>query len=108
MRIACLQFAPLIGDVENNINLANAILDKTDPKHLDLLVLPEMAFSGEFFKHGPFLCLKGQINILSLPASYRTWMPNMPFTFLPSYMSNVKNYISLPVYRFSTASAYCL
>jgi protein N-terminal amidase len=47
MRIACLQFAPLVGDVENNISRADAILEKTNPKDLDLLVLPEMAFSGE-------------------------------------------------------------
>lgn len=48
MRIACLQFAPNVGDVENNINHAETILDKADPKNLDWLVLPEMAFSGEF------------------------------------------------------------
>lgn len=47
MRIACLQFAPLVGDVDNNISLADTILDKADPKNLDLLVLPEMAFSGK-------------------------------------------------------------
>jgi protein N-terminal amidase len=47
MRIACLQFAPLVGDVENNISRADAILEKANPKDLDLLVLPEMAFSGE-------------------------------------------------------------
>jgi predicted amidohydrolase len=54
MRIACLQFAPLVGDVENNINIANTILDKADPKGLDLLVLPEMAFSGEYSNMNPF------------------------------------------------------
>ncbi len=47
MRIACLQFAPLVGDIETNINRADAILGKANPKDLDLLVLPEMAFSGE-------------------------------------------------------------
>ncbi|QSZ35785.1 hypothetical protein DSL72_006907 [Monilinia vaccinii-corymbosi] len=47
MRIACLQFAPRVGDVENNLSRANAILSKANPKDIDLLVLPEMAFSGE-------------------------------------------------------------
>lgn len=47
MRVACLQFAPLVGDVENNIALADAILEAANPEDLDLLVLPEMAFSGE-------------------------------------------------------------
>jgi predicted amidohydrolase len=49
MRIACLQFAPVIGEVDNNLNRADAVLAKTDQKeldHLDLLVLPELAFTG--------------------------------------------------------------
>lgn len=49
MRIACLQFAPQVGDVSNNLNRADAVLSKADPAeldNLDLLVLPEMAFSG--------------------------------------------------------------
>jgi hypothetical protein len=47
MRIAILQFAPQVGDVNNNLNRADAVLSKANPKDLDLLVLPEMAFSGE-------------------------------------------------------------
>lgn len=49
MRIACLQFAPQVGDVSNNMTRADAVLSKADPgdlEHLDLMVLPEMAFSG--------------------------------------------------------------
>jgi hypothetical protein len=63
MRIACLQvrpflrrghsflltgkqFAPQVGDVDNNLNRADAVLSKANPKNLDLLVLPELAFSG--------------------------------------------------------------
>lgn len=49
MRIGCLQFAPRVGDVSNNITRAEAVLSKADPDELqglDLLVLPEMAFSG--------------------------------------------------------------
>lgn len=48
MRIACLQFAPQVGDVDNNLNRADAVLSRADPEDLDLLVLPELAFSGTF------------------------------------------------------------
>lgn len=48
MRIACLQFAPVLGDVDNNLNRADLVLDQADPQDLDLLVLPELAFSGKF------------------------------------------------------------
>ncbi|KAH9909628.1 carbon-nitrogen hydrolase [Xylariomycetidae sp. FL2044] len=50
MRIGCLQFAPQVGDVDNNLNRADAILNKAQPKDLDLLVLPELAFTGYNFK----------------------------------------------------------
>lgn len=49
MRIGCLQFAPQVGDVDNNLNRADSVLNRADPRDLDdldLLVLPEMAFSG--------------------------------------------------------------
>ncbi|TGO68921.1 hypothetical protein BOTNAR_0018g00440 [Botryotinia narcissicola] len=49
MRIACLQFDPQVGDVANNFTKAYAILAKAEPEDLDLLVLPEMAFSGYNF-----------------------------------------------------------
>ncbi|PQE30731.1 hypothetical protein CJF32_00005908 [Rutstroemia sp. NJR-2017a WRK4] len=45
MRIACLQFAPQVGDVDNNLNRADAVLSRANPKNIDLLVLPELAFS---------------------------------------------------------------
>lgn len=48
MRIACLQFAPQVGDISNNLDRADAVLRKADPKDIDLLVLPELAFSGMF------------------------------------------------------------
>jgi predicted amidohydrolase len=48
MRIGCLQFSPVLGDVDNNLNRADAVLSRANPKDLDLLVLPELAFSGEF------------------------------------------------------------
>lgn len=56
MRIACLQFAPQVGDVDNNLNRADAIISKTHPsqlEHLDLLVLPELAFTGMQLPRGP-------------------------------------------------------
>ncbi|KAK4032740.1 carbon-nitrogen hydrolase [Parachaetomium inaequale] len=53
MRIACLQFAPKVGDTSNNITRADAVLSSADPddlENLDLLVLPEMALSGYNFR----------------------------------------------------------
>ncbi|KAG5950904.1 hypothetical protein E4U53_004215 [Claviceps sorghi] len=49
MRIGCLQFAPQVGQVNDNISKADAILDTAHLEHLDLLVLPELAFSGYNF-----------------------------------------------------------
>lgn len=47
MRIACLQFNPQVGDVDNNMTRADRVLSKGDTENLDLIVLPEMAFSGK-------------------------------------------------------------
>lgn len=47
MRIGCLQFAPQVGDVDNNLNRADAVLSRANPDDLDVLVLPELAFSGK-------------------------------------------------------------
>ncbi|KAK1655530.1 carbon-nitrogen hydrolase [Colletotrichum phormii] len=59
MRIGCLQFAPQVGDIDNNLNRADSVLSKADTDDLDLLVLPELAFSGYNFKSlqhiSPFL-----------------------------------------------------
>jgi len=59
MRIACLQFAPVLGDVDNNLTRAEAVLSKANPQNLDILVLPELAFTGYNFKSlehiSPFL-----------------------------------------------------
>ncbi|KAJ8131047.1 hypothetical protein O1611_g2578 [Lasiodiplodia mahajangana] len=63
MRVGCLQFAPQVGDVDNNLNRADAVLSKANPENLDLLVLPELAFTGYNFKSlreiSPFLEPKG-------------------------------------------------
>ncbi|KAL2258514.1 hypothetical protein VTK26DRAFT_8155 [Humicola hyalothermophila] len=54
MKIACLQFAPEVGDVDNNLSRADAVLGQAGLEeldhHLDLLVLPELAFTGYNFK----------------------------------------------------------
>ncbi|ROW11652.1 hypothetical protein VPNG_05593 [Cytospora leucostoma] len=53
MRIGCLQFAPQVGDIDNNLNRADACLAKANPEDLDtldVLVLPELAFTGYNFK----------------------------------------------------------
>ena len=47
MRIGCLQFAPQLGDIDNNLNRADAVLSRHEPEDLDLLVLPELAFTGK-------------------------------------------------------------
>jgi predicted amidohydrolase len=52
MRIACLQFAAQVGDIENNLDRADAVLQKAKTDELDgldLLVLPELAFTGTVF-----------------------------------------------------------
>ncbi|KAL5628705.1 hypothetical protein BROUX41_002096 [Berkeleyomyces rouxiae] len=50
MKIACLQFSPVRGDVNNNLSRADSVLLKAaDTDHLDLIVLPEMAFTGYNF-----------------------------------------------------------
>ena len=67
MRIACLQYAPLVslllalylegefsstshnvqtGDINQNMNRAEAVLSRSNLDGIDLLVLPELAFSG--------------------------------------------------------------
>ena len=54
MRLACLQFAPQVGDTDGNISRADAVLSRADPdalNRLDLLVLPELALTGTF--HAP-------------------------------------------------------
>ncbi|KAK3994721.1 hypothetical protein QBC44DRAFT_285459 [Cladorrhinum sp. PSN332] len=53
MKIACLQFAPHVGDVDNNLDRADAVLNSVKEEvldSLDLLVLPELALTGYNFK----------------------------------------------------------
>jgi protein N-terminal amidase len=50
MRIACLQFNPQLGNIAHNLKRAETIISRAAPVDLDLLILPEMAFSGYNFK----------------------------------------------------------
>lgn len=71
MRIGCLQFAPQVGDVHNNLNRADAVLSRANPEDLDLLVLPELAFTGmchvlylpsaRLGLHQPALCIPRRV-----------------------------------------------
>jgi predicted amidohydrolase len=48
MRIAALQFCPFLGEVAASIDHAERLLyqDESRLQNLDLLVLPELAFTG--------------------------------------------------------------
>lgn len=46
MRIATVQFAPELGKTQENIRRADVLLEHLSPGRCDLLVLPELAFSG--------------------------------------------------------------
>lgn len=49
MKTACLQFNPILGAVKHNISVAEALLESVSPGDIDLLVLPELAFTGYNF-----------------------------------------------------------
>lgn len=70
MRIGCLQFAPHVGDVDNNINRADSVLasaKQEDLSNLDVLILPEMAFSGE---HSTATCFGPCQALAAYPSQY--------------------------------------
>ena len=46
MKIACIQFAPRVGDVNGNISRVDELLDAASPADLDVIVLPELGFLG--------------------------------------------------------------
>ena len=46
MRIGCIQFAPVLGEVEQSMTAATVVLEQGDATDVDLLVLPELAFTG--------------------------------------------------------------
>lgn len=48
MKVACLQFAPEVGRLQENIARADRILVEAQlPVDVDWLVLPELAFTGK-------------------------------------------------------------
>lgn len=49
MRISTLQFSPKLGQVQLNIAHADSLLVNTRPDEFELLVLPELAFTGYNF-----------------------------------------------------------
>lgn len=72
MRIGCLQLAPALGKLEENMATADKILDEAEQSPLslrvDLLVLPEMAFTGKFGSLDLFLFL---VVVVTFPSSER-------------------------------------
>ncbi|KAM0787682.1 hypothetical protein ACM66B_003745 [Microbotryomycetes sp. NB124-2] len=49
VRIACLQLSPVFKDVEASQERADVHVNELEPRSIDLLVLPEMAFTGYNF-----------------------------------------------------------
>lgn len=49
MKIAVIQFNPKIGEVKNNIVLAESLLEATDLEGVQLLVGPELGLTGQSF-----------------------------------------------------------
>jgi len=57
-----MKFNPQLGNLAHNLKRAEAIISKANPTDLDLLILPEMAFSGALFLFNHMLlliCLPG-------------------------------------------------
>ena len=53
MKIACLQLAPELYRLDENMAKADALLEHVKPGDIDLLVLPEMAFTGKLLFSRP-------------------------------------------------------
>lgn len=66
MHIAILQFSPVLGAVEQNMARADELLRTANTKGLDLLVLPELAFSGAYGEHLDFITRLGISKCVSL------------------------------------------
>lgn len=49
MRVGCLQFSPVVGDILGNMQKADKLLEGISERSLDLLVLPELALTGYNF-----------------------------------------------------------
>ncbi|KIP08928.1 hypothetical protein PHLGIDRAFT_23215 [Phlebiopsis gigantea 11061_1 CR5-6] len=53
IRVAMVQFAPKMGEVQHNIDKATKILEKIEPGTVDLVCLPEMIFTGYAYPNAP-------------------------------------------------------
>ncbi|KAF9262995.1 carbon-nitrogen hydrolase [Marasmius fiardii PR-910] len=51
LRIAVVQFSPKIGQIQANIKKARELCRKIEPRSVDLVCFPEMAFSGYVFEN---------------------------------------------------------
>lgn len=51
------QFNPQLGNIAHNLKRAETIISRAAPVDIDLLILPEMAFSGAFLLVTPFFPL---------------------------------------------------
>ncbi|CED82967.1 Carbon-nitrogen hydrolase [Phaffia rhodozyma] len=49
LRVACVQYDPKLRDVQGNLNKASEMTDPLKPGQVDLVVFPEMAFTGYMF-----------------------------------------------------------
>ncbi|KAG0293964.1 Carbon-nitrogen hydrolase [Dissophora globulifera] len=49
MKIVCVQFDPLLAQVQRNIDHVDKMIADLKPEDVDILVLPEMAFTGYVF-----------------------------------------------------------
>ncbi|EKM51564.1 uncharacterized protein PHACADRAFT_150048 [Phanerochaete carnosa HHB-10118-sp] len=49
IRVAMVQFAPKIGEVQYNVDKATKLLESVEPGSVDLVCLPEMIFTGYAF-----------------------------------------------------------
>lgn len=61
MRIACLQFAPQVGETASNLEIADELLRRCKPGDFDLLVLPEMAFTGMYWNTWPAYMIRSML-----------------------------------------------
>ncbi|CDH49785.1 carbon-nitrogen hydrolase [Lichtheimia corymbifera JMRC:FSU:9682] len=50
MKIACCQFNPTLAETDANMARADDLLERYGPGDIDILVLPEMAFTGYVFE----------------------------------------------------------
>lgn len=91
MRIACAQFSPQVGDIDNNLNRADAVLNKAKPEqleNLDLLVLPELAFTGMSIVQGAVTLGSHEVFTLQRAQRLRGLVPSNTAGTAPGLQTN--------------------